>query len=160
MNKEIETITLNGKKYVSKKKYDKLEKDFKEITPEFKENRFIVTDPSNVMGIVKVEEEDDKLIVFLGKETWEFPKSNRCDLWQHLDSKEQYGESIVCKVDGEKWCRISSDLYEQAGKTSEAFGGGKDLTVYAKDKNSPVLITTTSNLGFVIAPRVDSEDLE
>lgn len=128
-----------------------------------KEAETHIPEKCNVMAITKVVEKDDYYQAFIGNhEDWKFPKENKCELYEKLND-----EVILCHVNNEKWVRISKDYYNKARKISQLFLEC-GVEVYAKKKNSPVLIKSEDliyfpsdmTLGFILAPRIEDEDRE
>lgn len=138
-------VKIDGKDYVPKAEYDALKAQLGE-----KKADFVILEVCNVMGIVKVTEDDESITTSNG---WKFPKANCCNLIVDLDDTER----ISCEISKERWVMISRNFYEQATKVFQAWGGDK-LKVYAKEKNTPVLLCNGEGLGFILAPRIEQED--
>lgn len=115
-------------------------------------NKFIVTEPANVMGIVKLTEKDDNFLV--GVNDWVFPKKNILTLFVEIGDKQG---RILGFLNNEKYVSISEDMYKVALKTYNAFtqSSKKYLEVFAFKKDSPVLICNGEGVGFILAPRIE-----
>jgi len=141
----MEEIKINDKTYIPKEEYDKLN------SKKEKED-FSIVEPCSVMAIVRVTEEGKNYKISL--KNWEFPKENELKLMVELSDKP---EKIEGYLKGELFVKLSVDFYKQAEKVTKLWNNlnKSTLKVYIREKDSPVLITDGSQLGFVLAPRVE-----
>ncbi len=142
----MEIIKLNGKEYISKEEYDKLN------SKKEKED-FSIVEPCNVMAIVRVTEEGKNYKTSL--KNLEFPKANKCKVFQDLNNKEQ----LELFVKNERFGKITTEFYEQAVEVTKLWNNlnKSEISVYAKEKDNVVLITDGSSLGFILAPRINED---
>ena len=144
----MKTIKINEEEYVSMEDYNALKK---KKSPNKTDG--MIMEQSRVLAITKLER-NDKTNGFICSNGWEYFDKDRADLFMNLNNKD----TIKCELNGKFMVRISSELLEQAKKTNKAFRGNNKLDVYIKEKNHPILITDGSDLGFILAPRIESED--
>lgn len=130
-----EIIELNGKKYM-------LETEVRRKT--------VITEPCSVMGIVKVEEKDGKLLAH----TFEYEKKP-CLIAYSGEEKDVFFVFKDYKIMG----KYTREFLEKASKVLHDFDLVKkeDVKVYTFGLNQPILIWGGNNVGLVLAPRVDSE---
>ena len=150
----MKTINLNGEEYVKLSHYEKLEKTKKKIVKEEVEVNKIITNPEQVLGVIDLGDAKYKNgdIILAGK-LGHYIETSIEDI-KMLDS---IGEIFNPRMKfGENTYRYH--YFEQAKRIADAFGLRKDFNLYIK-KGLPdyPLLMTFSNIGIIIAPRIESE---
>lgn len=153
----MKEIKINDEIYVLKSeavkdsldKLDSLKEEMKETSRED-----LIVDSCNIMAMVKPIEEKGTFKVYLKKGSiWEYP-IQKSKLIVDLENKG----TIRCEV-GEIYSLISEEYYTKAKKINKLLGGSdKCFKVYLQDTSKQPVLMTGGNVGFVLAPRIDSED--
>jgi hypothetical protein len=134
------------------KKENEKEKKEDSIFNGKKEKDFLLTDPSNIcaMGRVQNFEDDDKPLHMI----LDFVRDNS-DLEVYFDIKN--GEVFRVFKDKKKWGNYSKEYYNRALEVAKAWKSDSMEFYCTNKKNEPILMCC-DDLGFVLAPRVESGD--
>jgi len=138
----METIKLNDVEYVKKEDYDKI------VENNGRDSKII--DPANVIMMVNVTEDADNFYA----NNWTFP-DKKTEAYLEIVEKEV----ISVYQEGVRMVRISYDYFKKAERIIKLWQDGK-LRVSVKEKNFPVLLHNGQGLGFILAPRIEEEDLQ
>ena len=117
-----------------------------------KEKDFYLLDPYNVMAFGKIQNFTDTSKPFHLVTDFERDNSKI-----KVVSDLVTGETFEVFNDKKKWGRYSMEYYNRALETTKAWKGGKLDFYISKEKDCPLLMAN-DDMGFVLAPRIESED--
>lgn len=116
------------------------------------EKDFYLLDPANVMAVGKIQnfEDSDKPLHLL----IDFERENK-DIKVISDLKNE--QTFEVWKDNKKWGRYSMEYYKRALEVAKAWRT-EHLDFYITSKKDSPLLMACEDLGFVLAPRIESED--